>query len=88
MTPDRIIADFITASAHMETYLVHRGPLNAVQQDAVANTIQGLQTFLDIWKIRMDDSRRPRKSLRRARSLQKEAIARQPTTKSRASERV
>ena len=52
MTTDRIVTDFMTASAHLESYLQQRGPLTAVQQDAIANTMQGLQTFFDLWKMK------------------------------------
>jgi len=59
MTTDRIVAEFVTASAHLESYLQQQGPLTPVQEDAVANTIQGLQTFFDIWKIKARTSRQP-----------------------------
>jgi hypothetical protein len=52
MTNDRLVAEFITASAHLEAHLQQKGPLTAVQEDAVANTIQGLQTFFDLWRMK------------------------------------
>jgi hypothetical protein len=52
MTTDRIVAEFVTASAHLESYLQQQGSLTPVQEDAIANTIQGLQTFFDLWKMK------------------------------------
>ena len=60
MTTDRIVTDFMTASAHLESYLQQSGPLTAVQRDAIANTMQGLQTFFDIWKMKRAVPRPPR----------------------------
>jgi hypothetical protein len=52
MTTDRIVAEFVTASAHLESHLQQQGSLTPVQEDAIANTIQGLQTFFDLWKMK------------------------------------
>ena len=47
---NNIIAQFMTASAPLEQYLQHRGPLTDLQLESVSLTVAGLQTFLDIWK--------------------------------------
>ena|SRR5215510_1026758 len=46
----RMIADFMKASSPLEAYLQEGGSLSPLQLECIANTISGLQTFLDGWK--------------------------------------
>jgi hypothetical protein len=46
----RLIANFMSASAPMEEYLRQGRPLTPQELESVSLTISGLQTFLDIWK--------------------------------------
>ncbi len=49
MEANRLIADFMTASTPLEAYLQQGQPLTALQLQSITNTIDGLQTFLDVW---------------------------------------
>ena len=46
----RMIADFMKASAPLETYLQQRGPLTPLQIESITLTVSGLQTFINVWK--------------------------------------
>lgn len=46
---NRLVADFMTASAPLEAYLQQGQPLTPLQLQSITNTIDGLQTFLDVW---------------------------------------
>jgi hypothetical protein len=46
----RLISNFIAASAPLETYLQQGGPLTPLQVESITLTMSGLQTFLDVWK--------------------------------------
>lgn len=48
--PQRLLANFMSASAPMETYLQQGGSLTPLQLESLSLTIQGLQSFLGIWK--------------------------------------
>jgi hypothetical protein len=49
---ERLIANFMSGSATLGTYLHHDGPLTTLQKDLLAQTITGLQTFLVDWQDR------------------------------------
>jgi hypothetical protein len=42
--------------------IAQQGSLTPVQEDAIANTIQGLQTFFDLWKMKGKASGQPNSS--------------------------
>ena len=48
--PQRLLATFMSASAPMETYLQQGGALTPLQLESLSLTIEGLQSFLAIWK--------------------------------------
>ena len=50
LDPQRLLANFMSASALMETYLQQGGQLTPLQLESLSLTIEGLQSFLDIWK--------------------------------------
>ena len=50
MALDRMIANFMTASTPIESYLQKDLPMTAMQWDLVAQTISSLQIFADKWK--------------------------------------
>jgi hypothetical protein len=46
----RLIANLMSASAPREMYLQQGKPLTDLQMESLALTIEGLQTFLDVWR--------------------------------------
>lgn len=50
MALDRMIANFMTASTPIESYLQKDLPMTAMQWDLVAQTISSLQIFAHKWK--------------------------------------
>jgi len=50
LDPQRLLANFMSASATMETYLQQGGSLTPLQLESLSLTIEGLQSFLGIWK--------------------------------------
>ena len=46
----RLIADLMSASAPVESYLQQAQPLTPIQLESLSLTIDGLQSFLSIWK--------------------------------------
>ena len=46
---DRLVADFMTASIPLETYLQQRRQLTRLQLQSITNTINGLKIFVDLW---------------------------------------
>jgi len=52
VTTHRLIADFMTASTPVETYLQQDGRLTDLELQSLSLTIDGLQTFLNIWKTK------------------------------------
>lgn len=50
MSAHRIIADFMKASTPIEQHLQLGRPLATLQLDSISLTVEGLETFLSIWK--------------------------------------
>ena len=48
----RLIAEFLSSSTPVEEYLKRGGPLTDLQLEALSLTVDSLQTFLDIWKMK------------------------------------
>ena len=46
---NRAFADFMSASVRIEQHLQQGGRLTSVQLESLAQTVSGLQAFLDIW---------------------------------------
>ena len=46
----RLIAHLMLASAPVEEYLQQNKPLTAQQYESLSLTLEGLQTFLEVWK--------------------------------------
>jgi hypothetical protein len=46
----RLIANLLSSSAPVEVYLQQGGPLTDLQLHSLSLTIEGLQSFLAIWK--------------------------------------
>jgi len=53
-TTRRLIAEFLSSSTPVEQYLKRGGPLTDLQLEALSLTVDSLQTFLDIWKMKHD----------------------------------
>jgi hypothetical protein len=51
-TTRRLIAEFLSSSTPVEQYLKRGGPLTDLQLEALSLTVDSLQTFLDIWKMK------------------------------------
>ena len=51
-TTRRLIAQFLSSSTPVEEYLKRGGPLTDLQLEALSLTVDSLQTFLDIWKMK------------------------------------
>ncbi len=54
VTTRRLIANFITASTPVEKYLQQGGRLTDLELQSISLTIDGLQTFLNIWHAKHD----------------------------------
>jgi len=52
VTARRIIAQFLSSSTPIEEYLKRGGPLTHLQLESLTLTVDSLQTFLDIWKMK------------------------------------
>jgi len=49
VTTQRLIANFMTASTPIEKYLQQGGQLTDLELQSISLTIDGLQTYLNIW---------------------------------------
>ena len=49
LATNRMIVDFMKASARVEQYLQEKRPLNDLQYGSIATTVDGLRTFLMTW---------------------------------------
>jgi hypothetical protein len=46
----KLIAQFMSVSSQLETYLQEGKPLTTLQLESLSLTVSGLHTFLDSWK--------------------------------------